>query len=67
MLNEIACVNCNTLRGSDSEMTDFDLLSSDEEAMVAAVRPWSEVKESPVVRDGYLAFHENYSHSQTWW
>ena len=31
-------------------MTDFDLLSSDSKAMVAAVRPWSEVKESPVVQ-----------------
>ena len=50
MINEIACVNCNTLRGINSEMTDFDSLSIDSEAMVVAVRLWSEVKESPVVQ-----------------
>ena len=56
MLNEISCVNCNILQSSDSEMKDFDLLSSDSEGMVAAVLPWSEVKQSPVVQMVTLPF-----------
>ena len=37
-------------------MTDFDLLSSDSKAMVAAVRPWYEVKQTPVVQMVTLPF-----------